>query len=342
MEKKTIRRIPVFLLLITSLFLFNFSYAQNKSYSILFYNVENLFDTIKDEQKNDNSFLPENEKYHWNTAKYLHKLENISKVIANINENLPDIIGFAEVENRSVLEDLFQEKLLKKANYQIVHFESSDMRGIDVALAYKKECFNLLYERNVTIKYHPNSKYKTRELLYVKGVTAFNDTLHLFVNHWKSRMGGVAKTEEKRIRYATIVKELSDSIMQADKNPSIIIMGDFNDNPDNKSISEILGAKKPERKICNQSFYNLMYSSYDEGEGTLYYKSWELYDQIIVSGNLFCKKKGIQKPKASIFKPEWLLYDDNGTLIPYNSYYKGKYISGFSDHLPVYIEFKVK
>ncbi len=332
----------IFLLVLSLFLVANSSFAQNKSYSILFYNVENLFDTIKGEQNNDNSFLPENEKYQWNTAKYLHKLENISKVIANINENLPDIIGFAEVENHSVLEDLFQEKLLTKADYQIVHFESSDMRGIDVALAYKKNRFEVIYKRNVTVKYNPNSKYKTRELLYVKGVTAFNDTLHLFVNHWKSRMGGVAKTEEKRIRYATIVKELSDSIMQADKNPYIIIMGDLNDNPDNKSVLDVLGAKKPERKICNQSFYNLMYSYYEGGEGTLYYKSWELYDQIIVSGNLFCKKKGIQKPKAFIFKPEWLLYDDNGTLMPYSSYHKGKYISGFSDHLPVYIEFKVK
>jgi endonuclease/exonuclease/phosphatase family metal-dependent hydrolase len=335
-------RIYLLFLLLSILLAANYSYAQNKTYSILFYNVENLFDTIKDKQKSDNSFLPENEKYQWNTVKYLHKLNNISKVIANVNEYLPDIIGFAEVENRIVLEDLLQAELLKKANYQIVHFESSDMRGIDVALAYKKNRFEVIHQRNVTVRYNPKSKYKTRELLYVKGVTAFNDTLHLFVNHWKSRMGGVEKTEEKRIRYATIVKELCDSIMQADKNPHIIIMGDFNDNPDNKSINEILKAQKPQRKICNQSFYNLMYSYYEEGEGTLYYKSWELYDQMIVSGNLFCKKKGIQKPKAYIFKEEWLLYDNNGTLIPHSSYHKGKYISGYSDHLPVYIEFRVK
>lgn len=318
------------------------SFGQKKTYSIMFYNVENLFDTIDDPNKKDESFLPSNPRYNWNTYKYQRKLNRLAKVISSIYNYLPDIVGFAEVENITVLEDLCHHPLLKSANYKIVHYESSDMRGIDCALIYKSEKFNVLSSRNVIVKYNPDKSFRTRELLYVKGVTKSNDTLHLFVNHWKSRMGGVEKTEKKRIKYARIVKHLTDSIMQENHHANIILMGDFNDNPDNKSIAKVLGAIEYEGGAKNNNLYNLFLSKYNEGEGTLYYKSWELYDQFIISGNLLSKKHGLIKPKASIFKPEWILYDDKGTLVPYSTFYKGSYKGGYSDHLAIKLVFRVK
>jgi endonuclease/exonuclease/phosphatase family metal-dependent hydrolase len=318
------------------------SFGQKRTYSIMFYNVENLFDTLDDPNKKDENFLPRNPKYNWNAYKYQRKLDRLAKVVSSIYEYLPDIIGFAEVENFDVLEDLCNHKLLKSANYKIVHHESSDMRGIDCAMVYKEDRFKVLYEQNVIVKYDPSKRYRTREFLYVKGVTHSHDTLHLFVNHWKSRMGGVEKTEHKRIKYATLVKHLTDSIMQVNYNANIVLMGDFNDNPDNKSISGVLGAVEYQGDASCKKLYNLFLSKFNEGEGTLYYKSWELYDQFIISGSFFNNKRGLIKPKASIFKPEWVLYDAKGTLVPYSTFYKGSYKGGYSDHLAIKLVFRVK
>jgi hypothetical protein len=184
--------------------------------------------------------------------------------------------------------------------------------------------------------------FQTRCVLYVRLADAKKDTFHIFVNHWKSRTGGASETESQRIENATNLKHLADSLLAANPKANIVMMGDFNDEPGNKSLSETLGAMKPEGAIKPTGLYNLMYDRYTQGEGTLYYKDWDLFDQFVVAGNLLVKKPGkgavILPPYAYIFKPDWLLYKNKaGVMVPNRTAGSTEYYGGYSDHLPVYI-----
>ena len=184
--------------------------------------------------------------------------------------------------------------------------------------------------------------FKTRSVLYVKLLDAKKDTFHLFVNHWKSRTGGATETEPQRLENAATLKHLTDSLLSRNPKANIVIMGDFNDEPNNKSLSEVLGAQKPSPRIASTGFYNLMYERFLQGEGTLYYKDWDLFDQFIISGNLLGGKIGkravILPPYAYIFKPEWLLYKNKtGEMVPNRTAGSKEYFGGYSDHMPVYL-----
>jgi predicted extracellular nuclease len=311
--------------------------GQSGQFKIAFYNTENSFDTIDDPNKSDEDFLP-GSKVAWNSERYYHKLNNIARALGSIDSiNLPAIIGLAEVENITVLNDLINKTSLKRGHYQAILEEGSDPRGIDVGLIFRKDVVKYISHHS----FASAQSFKTRAVLYVCLADAKKDTFHIFVNHWKSRTGGATETEPQRIENATNLRHLTDSLQLRKPKANIVILGDLNDEPANKSIGEVLGAIAPGKKAGTGGLYNLMYDRFQKGEGTLYYKDWDLFDQIIVSGNLLGKKTGkgpvILSPYAYIFKPEWLLYKSrNGDMVPNRTAGSKEYFGGFSDHLPVY------
>ena len=331
----------VLLLLAFTLFFCNKPEINN--FTIAFYNVENLFDTINDEGVRDGDFTPES-KINWNNEKYLRKLESIAKVITTIGkDDLPAIVGMAEIENSGVLKDLIDKTNLSEGNYKFVHYESPDERGIDVALLYRKDYFTPVYSKAYGLHFPFDEDDRTRDMLYVKGVTALKDTFHIMVDHWPSRSGGQEKSDPKRRFAASVVRNVVDSIFTTNKQANIIIMGDLNDNPVDLSVSEILKAEKPGNISRHNTLYNLALPNFERGEGTLYWRSWDLFDQIIVSGSILDDGNNLKlDPKEiQILKEDWMLFTkDNEVKIPSRTAGRNAYYGGYSDHLPVYITLK--
>lgn len=308
-----------------------------------FYNVENLFDTIDDPHINDNEYLPTADK-KWNTYKYKTKLANLSRVIASVSEdNFPVVIGFCEVENKEVLTDLASTEKLKKANYEIIHRNSPDARGIDVAAMYRKDKFKLIEHHYYPISYDSDSNVsKTREILHIKGVVFGKDTVHLFYNHWPSRVGGEEESKHKRKAAAEKVKQKTDSLFKINSNTKIIIMGDLNDHPTDENVEKVLGAFNEKSTVEKMYLINLLYEEHLDKKGTHSYKNeWGVLDNIIVSSGLLHAKKGARtkNENACIFKQDWMLYTNkNGDQSPSRSFSGDKFHeNGYSDHLPVYI-----
>lgn len=322
--------------------------AQNsQEYKIAFYNVENLFDTIDDPKVIDEEFLPSS-KMAWNSVRYQEKLDKISKVLDSIGAGeLPVIAGFCEIENKSVLEDLITKTPLSKGNYEIVHEDSPDARGIDVGLIYRKDFFTYLSQEAIAVNFE-NDTTKTRDILYVKGLTGKKDTLHCFVNHWPSRRGGEQESESKRLTAAKTLKMYTDAILNGNKNAKIIIMGDFNDGPLNKSIKEVLNASVTQPTKERNSLYHMLYNkAVNSGEGSHYYDGhYMMLDQIIVSHGLINAKKGILAgyDNAYVFRADWLMFTDKktGDKRPNRTYVGPRYVGGYSDHLPVYLKIEKK
>lgn len=319
--------------------------ADSKSFSIAFYNVENLFDTINDQGTRDGEFTPEG-KNQWTAERYQTKLDRLSQVISSmIPESFPTVIGLCEVENRGVLEDLVKHHDLKKANYQIIHYESPDERGIDNALLYRKGMFKPIHQEAIVNTFPFRPKDRTRDILYVKGIPTKSkkDTLHIFVNHWPSRYGGREKSAPSRNHVATIHRALVDSIFNTNPKANLVITGDFNDEPADSSLLYFLEAQALQESVNNSELYNLMYADYEEGRGTIYWRSWDMFDMFILSGNLLLKNEGIvlKEKKGQIFDAEFLLFkNDNGSTRPNRTMGK-EYYGGYSDHLPVFIEFDI-
>lgn len=302
--------------------------------SILFYNVENLFDTIDDPLTRDEDFLPSSDK-KWNTKRYLDKLNKLSKVITHDQPSNPIFIGFAEVENRFVVRDLTKTGRLAQTKYRLAHFDSPDVRGIDVALAFDHNRFHMTYKEAIPIRLADNPDYKTRDILYVKGVFYDSSEIHLFVNHWSSRRGGQKESEYKRVRAAKVLKDYVDSLQAIDQQANIVIMGDFNDYPSNQSVYEVLGAKEMESEA---NLVNLMTPYHDRGEGTHNYRGeWGALDQLIVSRSMLDGKGlDINNKKAKILYDEEFLYTKkDGSKTPNRTYGGNSYFGGYSDHLAI-------
>lgn len=328
------------------LFLIFTSFTPRKNYAhrnmtVAFYNVENLFDTIDEPGKQDEEFTPDGDK-KWNSERYQTKLQNIAKVISSMNEgDLPEIVGLAEVENDRVLNDLIHTGMLEKGNYAVVHYESPDIRGIDCALIYRPEEFKVLKQMAIPVHFKNEPNYKTRDILYVKGKAPDHEVFHIFVNHWPSRIGGLEKTEPNRVEVAQILKSKIDSILKRNSRAKIIIMGDMNDEPANKSVHEILGAQNP--GDAGGILVNLMYPADLQGEGTYFYRGeWNLLDNLIVSKSLL-DKKGFQcfQKKGFIYHETWMEYKNReGVATPDRTYGGPNYYGGVSDHFPVYFRLK--
>jgi endonuclease/exonuclease/phosphatase family metal-dependent hydrolase len=313
------------------------SCQPSKTFLVVNYNVENLFDTIQSSGL-DADFTPQGKK-QYDTEKYNNKLLNLSKVIASIDsERLPDIVGLIEVENRTVVEDLAKQELLIKNQYGISHFDSPDPRGIDVAMLYSNR-FKLMEERPLPVYTDTLKRYRTRDILYVKGLVA-KDTLYLFVNHWKSRVGGAEKTERTRIIAAETLRYYVDSLLARNSKSQLIIMGDFNDTPGDTAVYHVLGAKTID---ANVELINIMYPLYEENKGTYFFRSeFSMLDNIVISKSLVNKKRGLRTDgKGFIFSPEWICYETKkGELAPSRTYSGEKYYNGYSDHFPIYFYLK--
>ncbi len=319
--------------------------AQKKDQvmTLMFYNVENLFDTESDPKIEDEEFTPESEKA-WDIEKYDKKLDDIAAVVKELSQNeLPEIIGLCEVENIKVLEDLIQAKDLKRGNYGIVHHDSPDFRGIDCALLYNMEEFRVTSSEAIPVEFPFDSTLTTRDILYVEGKTSDNETLHLFVNHWSSRWGGEKESEPKRLYCAVQLRMAVDKVLNADPDAKIIIMGDFNDEPTNRSVFEMLLANNKRKNAHNRELYNLMYDAHNqEGKGSYNYRgSWNMLDQIIISRTVLKDTKGWHcgYEDGKIFKADFMLYhdEDNQVSVPSRTYGGPNYYGGISDHFPVYL-----
>jgi predicted extracellular nuclease len=326
-------------------FLFYNASAQTRGdVRIMFYNTENLFDTWNDPQTNDEDFTPAG-RMHWTREKYQHKLLNIYKVIAATGEwSPPEIIGLAEVENRMVLKDLLKSTPLSEINYKIVHYDSPDPRGIDAALLYRSDRLRLLQQKPIPVKLTEKPEWNTRYIIMAKLIFKETDTLNIFVNHWPSRRGGEMETRHLRIRAANVLREEINTLLSTEPHSKIIILGDFNDGPQDLSIRKYLNAQPVQASIDNDRLYNLSSDfSKTSHVGTLYFQGqWSIFDQIIVSGWLLSSGKGlITKPfHAHIFSPEFLLQPDekNINVKPLPTFSGRRYVGGYSDHLPVYLD----
>ena len=321
--------------------------AQKQEYkvgAIGFYNFENLFDTLDAPDIRDEEFTPAGSKL-WNSQKYQEKLSNLDRVVSELATDLtPDgvaILGVAEIENRTVLEDFVQQPLVKDRNYQIVHYDSPDFRGIDVALLYNPKYYEVIGSKAITLPIYNDdgTARKTRDILYVAGLYD-GEPLHVLVNHWPSRRGGEAATQEYRNAGALQCKIICDSLMKEDPNLKVIIMGDLNDDPISPSVKKVLNAKRDKDKVKDNGFYNPMADFFRKGFGTLAYRdAWSLFDQIILTKSFVdSDTKGYQFYKAIVHNPKYL-YQKSGRFkgYPYRTFGGNEYLGGYSDHFPVFV-----
>jgi len=336
----------LFVLLMTSIYA---ARSQEKKYAIrtiAFYNLENLFDTINDPTINDEASPIMELKFN-RAAVYWDKIEKLASTIAQIglekSKTSPAIIGVAEVENRGVLEDLVKSKHLLKNNYGIIHYDSPDKRGIDVALLYQKKYFNPVFHEvfNPNI-YRGNRKIFTRDQLLVSGYLD-DEFIHLIVNHWPSRSGGEAKSRPLREKAAYQNVKIIEKIREKDADAKIILMGDFNDDPINASFKKVLKPKRKKKNVGKNDLYNPYENMYRKGFNTLAYRdNLNLFDMLLISAGLvdggekdFSSYKMFQ---AKIFNKRFLS-DSKGKYkgYPFRSFSNGGYTGGYSDHYPVYI-----
>ncbi|MGM0375514.1 MAG: endonuclease [Bacteroidota bacterium] len=334
----------VLILVILCTFFFSFtSFSQQKKpveVGVLFYNVENLFNPDKHPEKDDDAFTPGGDR-RWTHYRKVDKQRKVSQVILFAGKwNPPVLVGLCEVEDRHVLDELIFQTGLDQLAYHVVHFESPDERGIDAALLYRRDRFDVLKARPVPVTFQDKERRPTRDILYVKGVADEADTLHVMVNHWPSRWGGVLATQSKRITAAKTLKALCDSIRQSSPDAKMIAMGDFNDEPVNKSLKILSG----QPGTPDGPFVNLALHAEGKVPGTIRYRhEWTCFDQILVSKNLLSgeDRNGyfLKDTAMQIVAPGFLLEEapDYPGFRPCRTYSGFKYVGGFSDHLPVMI-----
>jgi len=315
-----------------------------RAYRIGFYNVENLFDLEDNPDKIDEYFTPAGET-NWNQERYTKKINDLARVIEAMQ--YPAILGVCEVENLSVCQDFCEETSLSSKGYGVVHFESPDKRGIDNAFLYHKKAFRVISSNNIRIHfpegYLEEEDYTTRDIIHVTGVFHKKDTFHFFVNHWPSRRGGLEASEPKRTFVAKQIRKEIDAIYTKNPKANIVLMGDFNDEPTNKSVEEVLGATMDNSTCQSTGLYNLMSNLDKEGKGSYNYRgNWNMLDQIIVSCDLANGNTRYSFSEPVIFKAEWMIYKDKKYGDKPNRTYGGpNYYGGFSDHFPVYVDFVV-
>ncbi len=321
------------------------SFAQTKTKyqvsAIAFYNFENLFDTKDDPRKFDEEFTPDGA-YHYTEEIYHQKLHNLATVLEKLGTEVtpdgPAIIGTAEIENEKVLLDLVAQPEIKSRGYGVVHFEGPDARGIDCGLLYNPKYFQLLGARSLNVDLRPAAKdnHRTRDVLYVTGIFA-GDTVHVLVNHWPSRSGGEAASAPFRAIAAGVSRKIIDSLEKENPAVKIVVMGDLNDDPVDNSVTKVLKAKGNRDDVKLQDLYNPFTRFYKQGIGSLGYNdSWNLFDQIIVSGGfLHGDKSHWQYYKAEIFNRDFLKNKFGQYRgYPHRSFVGTTWMNGYSDHFP--------
>ena len=318
--------------------------AQQKRYQTFgvgFYNLENLFDTINNNGKYDLEFSPEGSR-KWDGKKYWSKIKNMSYSISQMTTKGtpmgPAVLGVSEIENITVLQDLVKADAIKDWNLQIVHHDSPDARGVDVGLLYNPRFFRVINVTNHRLKIADKPWFRTRDQMCVVGLLGGCRTA-IIVNHWPSRRGGDEQSSPLREAAAALTREISDSLYKVDPNMGIIVLGDLNDDPYNKSCSEVLGAVKKAKDTKEFGFFNPFWEKYDKGIGSYIYRgNWDLFDQIIVNKNLLDGKNGLKFRNAEVLNKSFLLQSDGQYKgYPHRTFSGGAWTNGYSDHLPTEI-----
>lgn len=333
-------------------------HAQTRqNYVVGFYNLENLFDTYDDPVKNDEEFLPEG-KNQWTEVKYRKKLFNMATVIAEMakaNKAFHTILGVSEIENRLVLEDLVSHPLLSDANFQIVHYDGPDRRGVDVGLLYRADQFEYMGSESIpfsfedtqvpiTLSKEEQDYFRTRDILMVHGLID-GEHIAFYVAHLPSRIGG--KGSDLRSLGADIIKRHSDRLSQKYPGIKMIVMGDMNDDPHDASMSKWLGAVRNIEDTQKGGFFNPFWDMLLDGYGSLGYRDvWSIYDQVIPSETLVnapentlkVQKIGKKGYYGAIFKrPFMVIQQGQYKNYPFRTFSNGKFVNGYSDHFPAYI-----
>ncbi len=319
---------------------------EYKIRTVAFYNLENLFDIVNDTTKNDEA-SPVMEMKGDRAKVYWDKIDKLGSVIAQIGaekaNTSPAIIGVCEVENRKVLEDLVDSKHLKSKRYNIIHYESPDKRGIDVALLYQSRYFKPIYHESFNPNiYSENRKVYTRDQLLVSGYLD-DELIHVIVNHWPSRRGGEAKSRPLREKAAFQNTKIIDFLKKTDENPKVLIMGDFNDDPINSSFKNVLKTKDNKKKVAQGDIYNPYERMFKKGFNSGGYRdNISLFDQILVTSPLVDKGKNdfsaYKMFKSAIFNKSFLTVKKGRYKgYPFRSFSFGSYTGGYSDHYPVYV-----
>ena len=338
--KKTVLMLCVALFTVASLS------AQDKPYSVVFYNLENLFDIYNDPETHDDEFTPTGVK-QWNQTRYEKKLWNMERVLFDIaaqQKEYPIVIGVSEIENRNVLEDLISQPKLKGANYRICHYDSPDARGVDVAFLYRADVFKLEGSDNIKLHVEGLPNFRTRDLVVMWG-TIENEPFYFLVSHWPSRLGGKEASQFKRDACAKQIREIKDSLLQANPATKVVVMGDFNDDATDASLVKVMGAKGKVKELETGDFFNPYVQMLKAGLGTLAYQdSWNLFDNICVTENLvngtYGKLRLIKGKKfyGNIFtRPYMLQQEGQYKGYPLRTFVTNNFQNGFSDHFPVYI-----
>jgi len=312
--------LPIFIVL-----LFTGCKAQ-KTERIAFYNVENLFDTING-PNNDEEFLPEGKK-QWTSERYNTKINHINEIICDLKT--PIIIGLCEIENEFVMNDILKNnKKLKQ--YSTVHFNSLDARGIDVGMLFNTKKLNLIDKGFIRFNLPEQKTPSSRDIVWAK-FSYKKEVFFAMVNHWPSRRGGTEKSAPKRIKASSEAKQFIDSLLMGDPNAKIILMGDLNDYPSNKSVQHLKETMTP----C------ITKKSNQYGGTNSYRGEWNILDHIMISEGFQNNKLNIKPESGNIYTPDYLITEYKGNKVPFRTYGGSKYLSGYSDHLPVFVELQFK
>lgn len=334
-------RFYLYIFLSLCCFQVNAQQAEFEIASVGFYNLENLFDPTDDPHLRDEEFTPEGSN-NYTREVYQDKLTKLSTVISQLaKDKTPDglaILGVCEIENRKVLEDLVDQPALIASNYQIIHHDSPDRRGIDTGLLFNPKYFTVdtSYGLFVNLSSRGDTSY-TRDILYVEG-TLKGEQISLFVNHWPSRSGGEQRSAPRRKKAAWVLRNTIDSLLELNPDRNIIVMGDMNDDPHNDSLNKVLKAKENKKRLKKDELYNPMWGLHKQGGGTLAYRdAWSLFDSMIVSRGMAKQDdEGFFLYKAEIYNKLFLAQKTGRYKgYPSRSYSGGNYIGGYSDHFPV-------
>lgn len=337
-----------FLFLITLLFSLELiAQASTHDFQIMWYNVENLFDTIDDPEKEDGEFLPSGSR-HWTPKRYYHKLRQVARVITAVGEwDTPALVGLCEVENDTVLTHLITRTPLRSQHYRYCITKGSDLRGINVALLYQRDKFALIGEESIPVRFEKNKGRATRDILHVWGQVITGDTLDVFACHLPSRSGGEKETEDYRKSACRLLRSVCDSLSAVRGSANILVMGDFNDTPEDRNIREVLGAEPLNLPNTTSSLVNLFGDPKRLAfPGSHKYQGkWHQLDQIIVSRNLLETSNAlrIQPESMMLFSPSFLLIKDKTWRgeRPRRTYYGFRYEGGYSDHLPLVVKLTI-
>ena len=342
------KQIPMKKLTILLLLFFCLTGVNAQTYKaglIAFYNLENLFDTIDNEGVLDEEFTPGGLD-RWTGEKYLHKMNNMALAISRIGEDDgwkggPAVLGVSELENRKVLEDLTAHPILKESGYQIVHYDSPDLRGVDVALLYRTRFFRVTASSSNELRIFDDKGERvfTRDQLVVSGIFD-GEPMHFIINHWPSRSGGEMTTRPRRNAAADLTRHLVDSLLAIDPKAKVFVMGDLNDDPSNESLRKHLRAAADPEEMKEGELFNCMYPLYKKGVGSLYYRDGiNLFDQIIITPALVGKDYSTYKfHKARVFNNQFLIQKDGQYKgYPLRTLVGTVFQGGYSDHFPVYV-----